>query len=286
MYDELIYQGADPGANAGGVFTGSINEQKLAVKAKYLHELTIGLGGTTATAAVTSATALDLLNPFVLKAGQQTRFQLRGRDLLALNLFYYGSIPHMFEANSTSDLFVYRGLRLPVHETIDPNTNYAWSATRAAQTNVSVETLELAARWNDAPLFPKPISAVEQPFTTAGATGRTNLNLILPKVGKLIGLIVFNNVAFSNTTATAGVQRLQLYRNGKRSSQYNWGTMGFLPGVAFQNQELLIDSVLANYGFIDLRESPLDAIAEDINVEVDVESTSASARLIPVFELA
>jgi hypothetical protein len=284
MYDDIIYQGADPGANIGGAFTASINERELVPKGKYLHELKIGLGATTSTAAVTLDTALDLLNPFILKAGAETRIQLRGRDLLALNIFMYAGVPQFWAANATSDNFAIMGLRVPVWETIDPNKTYAWSATRAAQTNMAAETIEVASRWNDAALQPKPIYAIEQPFTTPGATGRTQLNIQLPSIGKLIGLMVFNNTDVTNTANTAGVQRLQLYMNGQRFSQYNRGTSGAINGFNQDNQELLMHDVYKKYMFIDLRESPLDAKANQIGVEIDCESTSASARLIPIFQ--
>lgn len=282
FYDDIVYQGTDPGANIGGAFTSSLTERVFVPKGKYLHELYIGLGAATSTAAVTMPTALDLLQPFVFKAGAETRIQLRGRDLIALNMFLDGTIPLNWAANATSDNFAMMGIRVPIWESIDPNKVYAWSATRAAQTNMSSETFELASRWNDTALNPKPIYAIEQPFTTAAATGRTQLNIQIPALGNLIGLIVFNNVAVSNTSNTAGVQRVQLYLNGTRYSQFNVGTRGFVKGFDQDNQELLMQSVYSNYTFIDLKDAPIDAKANLIGVEVDVESTSASARLIPV----
>lgn len=284
MFDDIIYQGTDPGANIGGAFTASLTERELVPKGNYLHELMIGLGCTTSTAAVTMDTFLDLLNPFVLKAGAETRIQLRGRDLVALNMFLYGAVPQFWAANATSDNAAIMGLRVPVYEKIDKNKTYAWSATRAAQTNVAGETFELASRWNDTALAPAPIYAIEQPFTTAAATGRTQLNIQIPALGKLIGLIVFNNVDISNTTTTAGVQRVQLYKDGTRFSQYNRGTRGAIPNFNQDNQELLMQDVYKKYMFIDLRDAPLDTRANALGVEIDVESASASARLIPIIQ--
>lgn len=286
IYDDIIYQGADPGANLGGAFTASLSERELVPKGKYLHELYIGLGAATATAAVTMPTALDLLQPFIFKAGAETRIQLRGRDLIALNMFLDGTVPMHWAANATSDNFAMMGIRVPIWETIDPNKTYAWSATRVAQTNMSSETFELASRWNDTAINNKPIYAIEQPFTTAGATGRTGLNIQIPALGNLIGLILYNNTAVSNTSNTAGVQRVQLYLNGTRYSQFNVGTRGFIKGWNQENQELLMQPVYSNYSFIDLRDGPLDAKGNLIGVEVDVESTSAGARLIPIIQAA
>lgn len=284
LFDDIIYQGTDPGANIGGAFTASINERELVPKGKYLHELYVGLGCATSTAAVTMPVALDLLQPFVFKAGATTRIQLRGRDLVALNMWLDGSVPEFFAANATSDNFAMLGIRVPIWETIDPNTSYAWSATRAAQTNCSSETLELASRWNDSAIVNKPLYAIEQPFTTAAATGRTQLNIQIPALGNLIGFMVYNATDVTNTSNTAGVQRVQLYIDGQRYSQYNRGTRGFVKGFNQDNQELLLESMYSNYMFVDLRDGPLDAKGHQIGVEVDVESTSVSARLIPILQ--
>jgi hypothetical protein len=283
LFNELVYQGADPGANLGGSFSSSISERELVKKGAYLHTLTLGLKATTSTAPVSLGTFLDILNPFVFKAGQEVRIQLRGRDLLALNMFLFGSVPFFFEANATNDHAKIAGLKIPVYEPIKADQAYSWAATYVPQTNVGNPVLELAATWSDKQLEPQPIIAVEQPFTTAGATGRTNLQIVLPKVGDLIGIILWANTMPTNTADIASVQRVQLYLNGQRFSQYNVGTSGFIPGFNQDTQESLAQSVYANYRFIDLREDPIDAKANEINVEVDVQAANEAARLIPVY---
>lgn len=284
FYDELVLQGADPGANLGAAFTASIAERELVPKGKYLHELTIGLKADTATAAVTLPTFLDVLNPFIFKVGQETRIQLRGRDLIALNILMYGSVPSFWSADTISDDAKVLGLKVPIWETIQANTSYSWSATRVAQTNVSGEVIELAARWSDKSLVSNPIYAVEQPFTTAGATGRTNLNIQLPKLGNLIGMLVFNTTAPTNVADSASVQRLQLYMNGVRGSQFNVGTRGFVAGFNQDNQSLLMQDVYSNYMFIDLRDDPIDVKGQNVEVEVDVQATTSAVRLIPIIQ--
>ncbi len=282
FYDELVYQGADPGGNLGGAFAASLSERELVVKGSYLHELTIGLKGDTATAAVTMDTFLGILNPFVFKVGQETRIQLRARDILALNMFLYGSVPLFWSADTTNDDAKILGLKIPIWEKIDPGKSYSWSATYAAQTNVATPVLELAARWSDKQLMPSPLFAVEQPFTTAAATGRTNLNIQLPKLGDLIGLILFNTNAPTNVADACSVQRVQLYIDGVRSSQYNVGTSGFIKGFNQENQALLMQDAYNQYMFVDLREDPIDAKAHNIEIEVDVEDASDAVRIIPL----
>lgn len=281
FFDELVFQGADPGANLGGAFTASLAERELVTKGNYLHEFIIGMKHANATAANTAEDSLNILQPFVYKAGSETRIQMRGRDLFAYSFFMTGKLPVMFEADAATDNFKVLGLRIPVWETTQQNLNYAWSATRVALTNASGEVLELAARWSDKQIQPNPLYAVEQAFTTAAATGRTNLNIQLPKVGDLIGLLMFNTAAPTGTADASSVQRIQLYVNGNRSSQYNVGTRGSLAGLTGAQDTPYFD-VLANYSAVDLREDPLDAKANNIEIEVDVQDASDAVRLIPI----
>lgn len=284
FYDELVLQGADPGGNLGATFTASIAERELVPKDKYLHEFIIGMKHDNATAANTAEDSLNILNPFIFKVGQETRIQLRGRDLVALQAFWYHEFPLLFEADAATDDFKVLGVRVPIYEQIQANTNYSLSATRVALTNASGEVLEVAARWNDTAIKPRPIYAVEQPFTTAAATGRTNLNIQLPKLGNLVGLIMFNTAAPTNTADASSVQRIQLYLNGVRGPQYNVGTRGLIPGFAAGEQGTPPHDILANYSFVDLREAPIDAKGQNIEIEVDVQDASDAVRLIPIIE--
>lgn len=286
FYDEMILQGADPGGNLGSAFTASLPERELIPKAKYLHELLIGMKHDNATAANTAEASLDILQPFILKVGQETRIQLRGRDLVALQAFWYGEMPRIYEADAATDDFKVGGIRVPVYETIDRNQSYSWGATRVALTNASGEVLEVAGRWSDNILKPKPIYAVEQPFTTAAATGRTNLNIQLPRLGKLVGLIVFNTNAPTNTTDASSVQRVQLYIEGQRGPQYNIGTRGYVPGLQVGAQDSPPFDILAPYSFVDLREDPIDVKGQSVEIEVDVEDATDAVRIIPIIEKA
>lgn len=286
LYDELVLQGADPGATLGTVFTASISERELVPKSKYLHEFLIALKHDNATAANVAEDSLNILNPFVFKVGQETRIQLRGRDLVALQAFWYHEFPLMFEADAATDDFKILGIRVPIYEQIQQNVAYSFGATRVALTNASGEVLELAARWSEKALKPKPIYAVEQPFTTAAATGRTNLGIQLPKLGNLVGLIMFNTAAPTNTADASSVQRVQLYLDGVRGPQYNVGTRGLIPGFSAGEQGTPPHDVLANYSFVDLREDPIDVKGQNVEIEVDVQDASDAVRIIPIIEKA
>jgi len=43
--------------------------------------------------------------------------------------------------------------------------------------------------------------------------------------------------------------------------------------------------VLQNYGWVELRDTPIDLIANDLAVNVDAEVASDAVRLIPVIEI-
>lgn len=281
-FDELVYQGTDPGANVGGSFTASLSARPLVTKKGYLDSFYIGLKAATATAPVTMPTFLALLQPFTFMAGQEMRINLQGQDLFALNMFMYGSIPYFFSADTTADDTKIFGIRVPVWEKIDPSVTYSWAATRVAQTNVSSEVFELAAQWHDTVLHPHPIIAVTLSVTLPGATGRSNLNLVIPQVGDLIGLLVFNATVPSETADKASVQRLQIYINGNRASQFNQGTRGWINNFNQDYQDGLAQAVYAQYMFIDLRDEPIDAKNNLIGIEVDVENASDAIRIIPI----
>jgi len=281
-FDELIYQGVDPGANVGGTFTASLAARPLVTKKGYLDSFFIGLKAATATAPVTMPTFLQLLQPFTFQAGQEIRINLQGQDLFALNMFMYGSIPYFFSADTTADDTKIFGIRVPIWEKIDPSLTYSWSATRVAQTNVSAEVFELAAQWHDNVLNPHPIIASALSVTLPAATGRSNLNVAIPQVGDIIGILVFNATTPSETADTASVQRLQLYVDGNRASQFNQGSRGWIKNFNQDYQDGLAQAVYSQYMFVDLRDDPIDAKNHLIGVEVDVEHASDAIRIIPI----
>jgi hypothetical protein len=281
-FDELIVQGADPGANLGGDFTASLTERELVPKGAYLDHFRISLkGDLAATTTVAMESFLDVLQPFLFRAGQETRIQLRGRDLFALQYFLEGTTPSGFEGAAGEDDKIF-GLKVPVWEKIDPKLSYTWAATRVAVTNVSGERITLSAVWSDKVLQPNPIVAVEQPFTTAAATGRTTLNINIPQVGDLIGVLIFMTTVPSATADTASIQRIQLLLGQTRASLFSVAETGIVRGGNPGISTNWAFDVLNNYRFIDLRDDPLDAKANKIGLEVDVEATSEAVRLIPV----
>lgn len=282
QYHETIYGGANPGANLGGAFTASLAERELVAKSVYLDNLVIGLKHDNASSANTAEDSLNILNPFILKANQETRIQLRGRDLVALMAFMYRSLPRIYEADAATDDFKVFGIKVPVFESIKSDVAYSWSAAYSALSNASGGVLSLAANWHDKVLEEKAIVAVEQPYTTAGATGRTDINNVVPQVGEMIGLIVFNTTAPGNTADTGSIQRVQLSINGVKESEYNLISGGQLDGFAFCSQDTPPFDILSPYTFIDLLRDPIDCVNQRVSFGVDVQAASEATRFIPI----
>ena len=280
QFVEQVLQKVSPGNGYGADFTASFAERFLPVKGSYLAELTLSLKGTTA-ATVASETFLDVLNPFVFKIGQETAIQLRGRDLVAYSYFMTGSTPHIIEGSGAQTDKI-SSIRIPLWLSTKDGENYSWAATRSAVANVSAEELGLQAEWHDKALEASHLVAVEQPLTTAGATGPTSLNVIIPQIGDLIGLIVFNTTVPTAAAQTFSLSTLKLLKNGQLKDVFTManghdinGGNGFIPGTPVFN-------ILNNYRFFDFRNDPYDAKAERISIDVEVGVASEAVRIIPI----
>lgn len=286
MYYDVLRDGADPGGNLGATFTASLAEANVNPKGKFLDSIFLGFNATGATAAVVMETFVGLLNPFTFKAGQETRIQLRARDLIALMSFYYGRGPNMFEETTATGYNRVMGIRIPIQEVIDPSLTYTYAATRVSQTNQSAEVLALAAKYLDDSKGRKPIIAVELPYTTSGSTGYTAIGVNLPPVGNLIGLLIFQTTVPTNTTILYDVQRIQMYIDGRLGPKMPAFIMNEWPSGVLEGATSPLQRILNNYSIVDFRDEPFDAKAHLITFQVDVEVASEATRFIGIFEKA
>lgn len=283
IYDTIL-DGAEPGANLGTAFTASISERNLIPKDKFLDHLLLSVRGAVSTAAVALETFVGLLTPLTVKAGQETRIQLRLRDLIALQAFYYGETPEMWEnTDNTGQDFVF-GVKIPIQETINPEQVYSYSATRVAQTNIASEELALVGGYMADAKGKKPIVATELQYTTAAATGITQLGVQVPPIGKIIGIIVFNTTIPTDAASTFSVQRLQVLLNGAVSSKLPMSVGKRIVSGVSDGLLTPINDVLKPYSFFDFREEPIDAVANAVTFAVDVQATSEAVRIIAVIE--
>lgn len=280
-YDPILI---GTGSALGAAFTANIDERRVIKKGAYLHEFLLGLKADISTAAVTLEDFLAVLNPFTFKKGPDVRIQLNARDLIALQLFWYGTLPHTFETGGTTDDKVL-GIRVPVFEPFDDAFSYSVAATRVAVTNVGTEVLQLTAKWADDVLKPTPIHAVNLAGTTPAATGESTLNVIIPKIGKLLGLILFNTAFPDGDSDASSIQKITLLRDGQKIDVLDvsvGGMLGFGPGLTLADP--LFD-VLQNYSAWDYREDPIDAKASEIGIQIDTQDASDAFRLIPIMSV-
>jgi hypothetical protein len=283
FYDVLA-DGADPGANLGRTFTASLTETTIPVKGTYIDHMLIGVKGVVTTAAVAIETFAGLVTPFTFKVGQETRIQLRLRDLIAVMAWYYGDTPLMWENTDATGSDFILGIKVPIQETVNKDQTYTWSATRVAQTNISSEEFALQAVYNSNPKAKKPIVAVELPYTTAAASGYTQLGVQVPPLGKIIGLMIFNTAFPNDGSGTFSIQRVQILEDGASTSKLLGATSGFLGSSASDATLTPINDLLSPYQVWDFRDDPIDAVGKAITFSVDVETTSSATRLIAIME--
>lgn len=285
FYDVLA-DGADPGANLGRAFTASITETSIPIKGEYMDHMLMGIRGAVTTAAVAIETFAGVLTPFTFKVGQETRIQLRLRDLIAVMAWYYGDTPIMWENTDNTGQDFVLGVKIPIQETMNREQTYTWSATRVAVTNIGSEELALQAVYNSNPKQKKPVVAVELPYTTGGATGYTQLGVQVPPLGKIIGLIVFNTTIPTDSASAFSVQRIQILEDGAATSKLLGATSGLLGSSPSDATLSPINDLLSPYQAWDFRDDPLDAVGKAVTFAVDVQATTSATRFIAVIEKA
>jgi hypothetical protein len=295
---------AQPGANFGEVFTASIPNRVLNVQVGegYYDSLELSFRGSL-TGAITLESFLTLVNPLTFIANEP-RIQLTGRDAFALSTAFYGQTPKYNEgATGTTDTVL--GIRIPLWVKPKPSTeSYAWNATRVAVTNVASEVFHLGINFANAPppnivaqnnspfeyQGPGRIDARQIPFTTPGATGIVQVINKLPKLGKLLGLLVFSTTVPTSAAVTSDVEFLYLDSPLSRITTASWADLqnDFLYAEDFTRADataMVTRQVLQNYGWLDFRAEPIDLVGQDIALSIDAEVTAEATRFIPVIEV-
>lgn len=293
-----------PGGNFGETFTASLADRPVLQSAleQYWDSAIISFRGTLTTT-VLLETFLNLVNPFTFIAGEP-RVVMRGRDIFALDNFWYQDTPP-FDEGSTGTTNDIKGLRVPLWIKPSGKENYSYSVTRVAVTNIASEVIDIALNWNS--IVPAPaavsggglegyhgagrIDAREIPFTTPGATGITQVTPKLPKLGKLLGLLCFGNTVPTNAAVTATIQNIYLDTPQSRLYSATWSDLQANMGsdMDFTRADataMVRRQVLQNYGWMDFRDDPIDLIANDVALSIDAEATSDAARFVPIIELA
>lgn len=286
-YRDVLLDGTNPGGNLGQAFSANINATQIAPKGNFLDHLILGIKGTVGTAPVVVENAVGALSQFTFKAGQETRIQLSGRDLIALMAAYYNELPSLVWENTdnTGSTFVF-GIKIPIQETIDKSIAYTYSANYTAVTNFSSVLLSLTAVYLNDSKGRAPVIAVPVPYTTPGSTGSTSVGARLTNLGMMKGLLVFNTTAPSDGADLYDIQRIQLVESGKQTSLLIAANADPLAGIHTYQTLQPIGEVLQPYLYYSFKDEPIDVKTAYLEFIADVETVSEATRLIPIIEKA
>lgn len=283
---------AEPGANLGETFTASIAQRNISIQGGegYWDSLSLGIKGDGVLAVVALTDFLSVVQPITILANE-IRINARAVDLFALQAGFYGYTPAFIEGAIAQDDKVY-GIRIPLWIVPKSTESYGYSITRVAQTNLSGEVVSLALNYlNARPTPPRGrIDAREIPFTTGAATGIATAVDKLPKIGKLLGLLIFCTTVPTETADSASVQRLKLKSPKTTLVDATWHELHshFRDHIDFASgdaSELVLRQVLDNYGYLDFQDEPIDVATEDISIVIDNQAVSSAVRFIPVIEV-
>ena len=282
-----VYEGTDPGATPGRVFTASIGQEEIVQDGKFLDSLNLGLKGAISTGAVAIEDFAGVLSEYTVRVGSETRILATMRQLCALYKLFYGEVPFIWEnTDATGNDFI-GGVQVPIQAPADGAKPFTHAATRTAATNVGTETLAIHARWSDDPGGKKPIHAVAIGHTTAGSAGYETLGFRIAPVGKLVGLILQQVAPFADGDIDVSIQRINILEDGQRHSQMNaLSCIGPRAGVSVGVLDPM-DDLLKVFWSIDLRDiGGIEAKGKEITIQLDVQDVSDAVTILPVLEVA
>ena len=281
------WDGPDPGATPGRVFTASIGQELMVPGGPFLSHLMLGVRGTIATTAIPIEEFIDLISEYDVWVGSELRIKLDGNDLCALSAYYAGVTPLVLENTDATGSLIVGGIKLPINAPADAAKPFSHAATRAAQTNVTVETLSVTGYYINAKGTRKPVHAVVITLTSAAATGTDSFNFRLPPVGRLVKLIMAMPAAsdFTDTNIDVAFQRVKLIKDGEVLAEFN--TLGDHKQMLVTNllTQLPTDDLISRYKHFDLSDEGFDLKSGVWTITIDNQDASDALRIIPVIEM-
>ncbi|MEK7068407.1 MAG: hypothetical protein AAB964_01175 [Patescibacteria group bacterium] len=281
------WDGPDPGATPGRVFTASIGQELIVPGGKFLSHLMLGVRGTIATTAIPIEEFIDLISEYDVWVGPELRIKLDGNDLCALSAYHAGVVPLVLENTDATGSLIVGGIKLPIGSPADPAKPFSHAATRAAQTNVTVETLSVTGYYLDNAGNRKPVHAVVITLTSAGSAGTDTFNFRLPPVGRLVRLIMAMPAAsdFTDTNIDVAFERVKLIRDGETIAELN--TLGDHKQVLVTNllTQLPTDDLLSRYKHFDFSDEGFDLKNGVWTLTIDNQDATDALRIIPVIEM-
>ena len=281
------WDGPDPGATPGRVFTTSIGQELLVPGGAFLSHLMLGLRGTIATTAIPIEEFIDTISEYDVWVGSELRIKLDGNDLCALSAYYAGLVPLVLENTDATGSLIAGGIKVPINAPVAGDKPMSHAATKVTQTNVTVETLSVTGYYLDAAGTRKPVHAVVITLTSAAATGTDTFNFRLPPVGRLVKLIMAMPAAsdFTDTNIDVAFQRVKLIKDGVAMAELN--TLGDHEQVLVTNllTQLPTDDLLSRYKHFDLPDGGFNIKEGVWTLTIDNQDASDALRIIPVIEM-
>ena len=281
------WDGPDPGATPGRVFTASIGQEFLVPGGAFLSHLMLGLRGTIATTAIPIEEFIDTISEYDVWIGSELRIKLDGNDLCALSAYYAGVVPLVLENTDATGSLIAGGIKVPINAPVESTKPMSHAATKVTQTNVTVETLSVTGYYLNAKGNRKPVHAVVITLTSAAATGTDSFNFRLPPVGRLVKLIMAMPAAsdFTDTNIDVSFQRVKLIQDGVTVAEFN--TLGDHRQVLVSNllTQLPTDDLLSRYKNFDCSDEGFDLKAGVWTLTIDNQDASDALRIIPVIEM-
>jgi hypothetical protein len=259
----------------------------------------------TNTGTIATETFLQLVQPFVFLANEP-RVVIQGRDAFALSTAWYGQSPAVIEGATGTTTSVF-GMQIPLWVKVGPKELYSYNATRVAVASIASEVFHAglytldkppdlsynspSGNWGfKAPNGPGRLDIRQILATLPAATGYSQILPTIPRIGLLKGLLVFNTTVPTSAAVTGSVQRLQLQLPSSNPVDIHWNDMQatFRKAIDFTRNDATVMTtrqILQNYGWVELRDTPIDLVANNVAINVDVQLASDPIRIIPVIEI-
>jgi hypothetical protein len=268
-------------------FTSSIEEQPLAIAAgTYIHDFYLGIKADLATGAtVAIETFADLINPFQYRVNGVPRISLSGRDIAAFDILYFGYVPRLIQGAAGEDDKIF-GLKVPIGHVVKPNEAVSWLATRVAVTNVSGEIISVAYTTREAGKYSGAFDIRSLAGTTGASTGKATLVPDLPRVGKLIGIMLFSATVPTSTADTVTLSKIELYRNDVLEYSADWfELMGDGQNAVDVALTQPARNLIENYALLDLKDDPWDLTKDRARLDATVGVANSGYKIIPIYQI-
>jgi hypothetical protein len=267
-------------------FTASIEEQPLAVAAgTYIDYISLAIKGDLAAAAtVPTATFLGLINPFQYKVNGIPWISLAGRDIFALDVFLLKHVPQIIEGAAGQQNKV-QGMLIPLWHKVAPAEAVSWLVTRSAVGNVSGEVISIGYETREKGVTDVHYDIRAITGTSPPTTGVATAVPDLPRMGNLIGILLFSDTVPSATAETTTLQEIRLFRNDIQEYTAEWNELkSSMPNVVDSSLNAPSRAVLENYNYIDLSDDPWDLSKDRARVDVLFGVANSPYKIIPIYQ--